>query len=436
MVGETMEEKGEWAFAKYCAVRGKGVAEGLLRRAAAHAEKYAALHETHPDDFFLKAVSGRMETLFSTPLHTIPIDTSFRLLSGVSGESAEAVPHDISTFCEQCKELELSKAIPSDFQPDPLPVSLPKGSSPKKHHEVDQLRKLVEVLVRGTDPVVVNVGEGKGHLSEAVAKSCDVPCVVGIDCNAHLTECSRQRRVEKMVPITLDITPDMSPIQWSAAIRDGGAKVSDDLREAVLLGLHCCGDLGSSVVQVFAESRASSLAMVPCCFHALSQKGYPLTPASPPLTSVSRALGTTAVASWGEETYLGHFRIKYYRAVLALLMGEAPRITPSALRRAAKLTDTSLAAFLRCVGSRAAEECDLAPHELDSPTGEAAFRAYTAFAVLRHILAPTLETILLLDRFLYLEHKGLPTALIPLFDPSLSPRSVLLLSQRVPSQRV
>ena len=38
-------------------------------------------------------------------------------------------------------------------------------------------------------------------------------------------------------------------------------------------------------------------------------------------------------------------------------------------------------------------------------------------------LAPLLETVLLLDRCLYLEEEGLPAIIFPLFHPSLSPRN-------------
>jgi hypothetical protein len=38
-------------------------------------------------------------------------------------------------------------------------------------------------------------------------------------------------------------------------------------------------------------------------------------------------------------------------------------------------------------------------------------------------LAPLLETVLLLDRCLYLEEQGIPALIFPLFDPLLSPRN-------------
>ena len=43
--------------------------------------------------------------------------------------------------------------------------------------------------------------------------------------------------------------------------------------------------------------------------------------------------------------------------------------------------------------------------------------------VLRLLLAPLWEALILLDRRLYLQEHGYASALVPLFDPSLSPRS-------------
>lgn len=52
------------------------------------------------------------------------------------------------------------------------------------------------------------------------------------------------------------------------------------------------------------------------------------------------------------------------------------------------------------------------------------------FYTLRLLLAPLVETILLLDRLLYLKELGICSALIPLFDPSLSPRNSILIGKK------
>ena len=58
--------------------------------------------------------------------------------------------------------------------------------------------------------------------------------------------------------------------------------------------------------------------------------------------------------------------------------------------------------------------------------------------VLRLMLAPLWEAVVLLDRLLYLrEHGYAESALVPLFDPTLSPRSYgLVVLKRPPPARV
>ena len=53
-----------------------------------------------------------------------------------------------------------------------------------------------------------------------------------------------------------------------------------------------------------------------------------------------------------------------------------------------------------------------------------------AFYTLRLLFGPLLETVLLLDRGLYLLEQGLDSLLVPIFDPRLSPRNFVLLSHK------
>ena len=53
-----------------------------------------------------------------------------------------------------------------------------------------------------------------------------------------------------------------------------------------------------------------------------------------------------------------------------------------------------------------------------------------AFYTLRLLFGPLLETVLLLDRGLYLLEQGLDSLLVPIFNPRLSPRNFVLLSHK------
>ena len=51
-----------------------------------------------------------------------------------------------------------------------------------------------------------------------------------------------------------------------------------------------------------------------------------------------------------------------------------------------------------------------------------------AFYTLRLLFAPLIETLVLIDRCLYLQEKGLECSLAALFDPELSPRNFVIYS--------
>ena len=51
---------------------------------------------------------------------------------------------------------------------------------------------------------------------------------------------------------------------------------------------------------------------------------------------------------------------------------------------------------------------------------------------MRAQLAGLIESLLLVDRLLYLEEHGLVASVEPLFDPSISPRNCCLVAVRVP----
>lgn len=51
---------------------------------------------------------------------------------------------------------------------------------------------------------------------------------------------------------------------------------------------------------------------------------------------------------------------------------------------------------------------------------------------LRAVFGPLLETLLLLDRLLFLqEHDGIKASIVPLFEPSISPRNIAIIAQKV-----
>nr|CCC90543.1 conserved hypothetical protein [Trypanosoma congolense IL3000] len=49
------------------------------------------------------------------------------------------------------------------------------------------------------------------------------------------------------------------------------------LGNTIMMGLHSCGDLGSNICKLFASSNSRGLLLVSCCWHALTNQGFPIS---------------------------------------------------------------------------------------------------------------------------------------------------------------
>ena len=190
---------------------------------------------------------------------------------------------------------------------------LRRGCKPKKLHEIARLADAVaEAAQRTGASTVVDFGSGAGYLGNVLAAE-DGFDVVGVECEAHLNAKAERR--------------GSAAVQWAARQRERGAKASlaapapaaaagkdsdsaaaerqppahgpegpppggsvaavtalvgsgEDLdavvagcRDAVLTGLHTCGDLHASLLRIFLESSARGLVSVGCCYHRRTDVG-------------------------------------------------------------------------------------------------------------------------------------------------------------------
>lgn len=286
------------------------------------------------------------------------------------------------------------------------------------------------------------------------------------------------------------------------------------VRNAVLIGLHPCGDLGSNVCRIFRRSAARGLLLVSCCWHALTPHGFPLSRAlqrrSMSTDAVSLLLATQPLDAWSTASPEGHrssARLLFYRSLFKLLWARLhrewvqqqqqrvlpssntqeveldvhascefpaapPHLEPSFLRRMsrqketltfAEFTDAIAQEYLykgtakntpytpwnvgrRCDACRGAQEAFVRaalterhlPAEMARAFEGDHFAQFLGLTVLRMWMCHLVESLLLLDRTLYL-HEELSAAgvaedsavsLVPLFDGALSPRMYGVLARR------
>ncbi|NXJ87111.1 RRNAD protein, partial [Trogon melanurus] len=227
-------------------------------------------------------------------------------------------------------------------------------------------------------------------------------------------------------------------------LRGGGSGAG---RGALVTGLHACGDLSAALLRHFARSPSvAAVASVGCCYMKLSEP--PAEPPGYPLSSWVAALpghrlsyraregachaleGYAARLKGGDASLRAHC----YRAVLETLIraGDPSKKRPGVqtVKKAHALTFPQYARLgLPRVG------LDPAALPLDSAAVGAMLEQQhkvVAFFSLALLLAPLVETLILLDRLLYLREQGFQCALVPLFDPRFSPRNLVLVAARAP----
>ncbi|XP_041098945.1 protein RRNAD1 isoform X3 [Polyodon spathula] len=330
-----------------------------------------------------------------------------------------------------------------------------KHVKPKKQHEVRQLGALVKRMCDLTScRNVVDVGSGQ------VGVAPDGPCD---PLPRHVAGWVNPRASwEEFVTLL------QQPMGISDS-RDGrpesrGTKSQEGF---VLTGLHACGDLSATLLRHFAHCpQAVGITSVACCYMNLTTLSSPAPPAlqAPPtprpggractegegpvlgypmsswvlglpgheLSGKAREAACHALEGYAERLrgQSGALRSHCYRAALETLVRRAqPSLKRAGIQTVKKCHQLPFAEYarmgLQCLGLPTDWPLDWDPVLEGLLAQQGRVVAYFCLVLL---LAPAVESLVLLDRMLYLSQEGLDCELVPLFSPSLSPRNLVLVA--------
>ncbi|KAF1372324.1 hypothetical protein PFLUV_G00264090 [Perca fluviatilis] len=233
----------------------------------------------------------------------------------------------------------------------------------------------------------------------------------------------------------------------------------NELEDAVMVGLHTCGDLAPSTLRMFvAKPELASVCSVGCCYHLLSEEfdpagqeclpgvcGFPL---SQYLRDRSWFCGRNARMSAClalERVSLGQgiqMESLFYRAVLHVILRDHYSSFKSEKRVGNVYSKAkSFVDYVR----RALSRLELDESKLSDSDIQDYHDTYTprrgemhAFNMLKVTLAPCIEGLILLDRLCYMkEQEDLSfSALVQLFDPLLSPRCYAIIGLKSYGDRI
>ncbi|XP_038612763.1 methyltransferase-like protein 25 [Tachyglossus aculeatus] len=236
-------------------------------------------------------------------------------------------------------------------------------------------------------------------------------------------------------------SPLTSHITAESELRD----IIPDLEDCIIVGLHTCGDLAPNTLRIFAaKSEIKAICNVGCCYHLLSEEYE-----NPDKESTLETWGFPMCRYLKEERWCcGHnarmsaclalervavgqrlpIESLFYRAVLQVIIKECYGISKCD-QHVGKIYSKSssfvdyVRKSLKKLGldeSKVTEKCIMDYHEKYRPR----MNELEAFNMLKVVLAPCIETLILLDRLCYLKEQDSISwsALVRLFDPVKSPR--------------
>ncbi|NXW45141.1 RRNAD protein, partial [Nyctiprogne leucopyga] len=367
---------------------------------------------------------------------------------------------------------------------------------PKKQHEIRRLGKLLQRLSEATGcDHVVDIGAGQGHLSRFLAFGLGLS-VTAVEGDSRLVSMAERfdrellRELRKTggsgseggpprrcQPPTSPLTPRpprhvagrLDPVApWGEfllppnppgsdpAVKNplGGPGGSEGGQRVLVTGLHACGDLSPALLRHFARSPSvAAVTSVACCHMKLSTPpqppgsppGYPLSAFVAGLPGHQLSYRAREAACHALEEFTGRLergsdslRVHCYRAALETLIRAArPGLRRPGVQTVKKAHALSFPQYA-CLGLPRVG-LDPATVPLDSVAVVAMLEQQhkvVAFVSVTLLLAPLVETLVLLDRLLYLREQGFHCALVPLFDPRFSPRNLVLVASRTPLDAV
>uniref|UniRef100_A0A1A8J7Z9 Ribosomal RNA adenine dimethylase domain containing 1 n=1 Tax=Nothobranchius kuhntae TaxID=321403 RepID=A0A1A8J7Z9_NOTKU len=241
------------------------------------------------------------------------------------------------------------------------------------------------------------------------------------------------------------VSPDESHLQRS--------------NDFVLTGLHACGDLSATLLRLFVSCpHVRGITSVACCYMKITTKESPTPPGlvtAPNLLPSGHESFGYPMSSWVRglpghqlsykaregachalEDYVRRLREESellrshcYRAMLETFIRDTrPDLHRAGIQTIKKSHLLSFTEYARLGLARIGLPPDL---PLDPERVAAMLKHQNKVVVyfsLSLLLAPVVETLVLLDRIIYLQENDVESRLVPLFNPNFSPRNLVLVA--------
>ncbi|VDM52011.1 unnamed protein product [Angiostrongylus costaricensis] len=257
----------------------------------------------------------------------------------------------------------------------------------KKRHEIDRLVNFVELLNLGRSfHSIVDIGAGIGHLSRILSFSLPGCSIIAVEKENDVGFYMILLRV-----LSLLIEQNSSWLKNLYFLtRDFAFTISD--QRALVIGLHSCGDLSSSILRLFVESQnVVALILFGCCYHKLSV-------IDGEQNDFSEAFGFPLSSKYSE--------LCFSRCALDLACHSNENYVMQLLTKIAN--DDNASTLISSVDDE--------------------WRRLLVVHCIRLLFAPIVEHVIIEDRVQFLRERGHSVFVVPLFDPKISPRNLAIVA--------
>ncbi|XP_044256471.1 protein RRNAD1 isoform X2 [Tribolium madens] len=426
-------------------------------------ENYAWLLNCYVLDFFTdnhwnKLPKCWQKSLKNLDSHEISklLNYNKKLRSNVWPLSILALHNLLSSLSLPRKIVDLNIQSPFFTKDDKLLKLFWKNVKAKKRHEIS----ICYDSALKTDCFhIVDIGSGLGHLSRILNygygfKVCTIEAQELLSQQAQNLDNEFETVLERKFPgylkynknvhINKRIQSNITANEFLTLIKSAINSEDDDFKFGIV-GLHPCGDLGATLLKLYTQCpEARFINIVGCCYMKLSTlpgltQGFPLSQfcklRNYNLSYHSREIACHAIENYIEKLNRNEcwrLKIHTYRAALEKIIAQkCPKYRHSALNNVKYSEDLTFENY--CHKATKKLNIDFSDVTLQSSEIEdllAQWREVVVFYSLRLLFAPLIESIIHLDRLLFVEETGSAAQILPVFDAQVSPRTHVLTARK------
>lgn len=346
----------------------------------------------------------------------------------------ESNPHEdmvddkvLKTYVRRIREL--SALDGSNLDPAPLSEKLLRKIKKKKAHELSLVKSL---FANGDDyKQILDIGGGAGYLSCALLEEGALTSIC-LDMNEQV-----QASGAKFCSNFLGENSDKISFENARFSRSIKIKALEP-EKAIALSLHGCGALSSNVIEFGADQKLKGLVNFGCCYHKLDG-AYNLSELSHScgmeFSTNAFHLASRCAKIVCSNEIASRKKFKRYRYTLHYFLNDRYGLEFKPLGNAKKSDyEGAFSDYFKKFAPQYIVD-EVSEKEIEAffsdPKTTQKFNEHFAADLIRLLLGRLIELYIVLDRAIYLQEQGRDAHVLEVFDRELSPRNIMLKSDRL-----